>query len=239
MQLRLAFAVAAFLEPEILIIDEVLAVGDAEFQKKCLGKMEDVSKSGRTILFVSHNLGAVTQLCSISVLLNGGAVVKIGKSNEVISQYLKQSCSDASIFERETIDKDIFIKKIMPQGHTGMAVTEFKHNEEILFQFNVVNKYKEDRYRLLVIILDDLKRRIFSTETFITSTDLRLSIEAKTLVRGRYSMSCIIYIPGVSQFDIVDDCCPFSVFDGGSHFAHLETFDYGTVFAKTFWNNTE
>src|SRR5258706_953802 len=72
MQLRLAFAVAAFLEPEILIIDEVLAVGDAEFQKKCLGKMEDVSKNGRTILFVSHNLSALQRLCKTSVILTQG-----------------------------------------------------------------------------------------------------------------------------------------------------------------------
>src|SRR5690606_28796202 len=72
MQLRLAFAVAAFLENEILIIDEVLAVGDAEFQKKCLGKMQDVSKSGRTVLFVSHNMSAVMELCRKAILLQQG-----------------------------------------------------------------------------------------------------------------------------------------------------------------------
>ena len=87
MQLRLAFAVAAFLEPEILIIDEVLAVGDAEFQKKCLGKMEDVSKSGRTILFVSHNMAAVENLCKRGVLLDGGRIINEGPINEVIERY--------------------------------------------------------------------------------------------------------------------------------------------------------
>lgn len=87
MQLRLAFAVAAFLEPEILIIDEVLAVGDAEFQKKCLGKMEDVSKSGRTILFVSHNMAAVENLCKRGVLMDKGGVVKEGRVSEITSYY--------------------------------------------------------------------------------------------------------------------------------------------------------
>ncbi|MCU0418238.1 MAG: ABC transporter ATP-binding protein [Cyclobacteriaceae bacterium] len=87
MQLRLAFAVAAFLEPEILIIDEVLAVGDAEFQKKCLGKMEDVSKSGRTILFVSHNMAAVENLCDRAVLLEGGQHIFAGPVADVIEQY--------------------------------------------------------------------------------------------------------------------------------------------------------
>jgi lipopolysaccharide transport system ATP-binding protein len=76
MQMRLAFAVAAHLDPEILVIDEVLAVGDAEFQKKCLGKMEDLSRTGRTILFVSHNMNAIDQLCSRVIWINGGAVIE-------------------------------------------------------------------------------------------------------------------------------------------------------------------
>ncbi len=87
MQLRLAFAVAAFLENEILIIDEVLAVGDAEFQKKCIGKMEDVSKSGRTVLFVSHNMYALNQLCVRSVVLRNGSVVSTGNTAEMIAFY--------------------------------------------------------------------------------------------------------------------------------------------------------
>ena len=89
MYVRLAFAVAAHLEPEILIVDEVLAVGDAAFQKKCLGKMEDVAASeGRTVLFVSHNMGAVTQLCSKSILLTQGKLTKSGASKAVVESYL-------------------------------------------------------------------------------------------------------------------------------------------------------
>jgi len=88
MYVRLAFAVAAHLESEILVIDEVLAVGDAEFQKKCLGKMDEVSKAGRTILFVSHNMQAIKQLCNKFIYLKDGAVVEIGEGEEVISNYL-------------------------------------------------------------------------------------------------------------------------------------------------------
>ena len=88
MYVRLAFAVAAHLEPEILIVDEVLAVGDAAFQKKCLGKMGDVAKEGRTVLFVSHNMAAVTQLCRRGFWLNDGHIVKIGLSQEVVESYL-------------------------------------------------------------------------------------------------------------------------------------------------------
>jgi lipopolysaccharide transport system ATP-binding protein len=88
MQLRLAFAVAAFLEPEILIIDEVLAVGDFEFQKKCIGKMESVTKSGRTILFVSHNISAVSSLCNKGIMLSGGRLEKQGDIGQVIHDYM-------------------------------------------------------------------------------------------------------------------------------------------------------
>jgi len=88
MYVRLAFAVAAHLEPEILLVDEVLAVGDAAFQKKCLGKMGDVAREGRTVLFVSHNMQAVARLCSRAILLDGGQVQKLGATPGVVSAYL-------------------------------------------------------------------------------------------------------------------------------------------------------
>jgi len=88
MKVRLAFSVAAHLEPEILIIDEVLAVGDADFQKKCLNKMEDVGQQGRTVLFVSHNMPAVTRLCERTILLDEGKVIEDGPSHQVVSAYL-------------------------------------------------------------------------------------------------------------------------------------------------------
>ena len=89
MQMRLAFAVAAHLEPEILLVDEVLAVGDASFQKKCLGKMGEISKQGRTIVFVSHNMAALRKLCPRAIRLEGGQVVESGDSNAVVSHYLQ------------------------------------------------------------------------------------------------------------------------------------------------------
>lgn len=89
MQVRLAFAVAAHLDPEILIIDEVLAVGDAEFQKRCLGKMNEVSRSGRTVLFVSHNMAAVEGLCSRAILVEKGCIVMTGPARSVVDSYLR------------------------------------------------------------------------------------------------------------------------------------------------------
>ena len=97
MYVRLAFAVAAHLEPEILVVDEVLAVGDAAFQKKCLGKIGDVSKDGRTVLFVSHNMTAVQSLCRNALWLDGGSIVEYGAASDVVSSYLQvtiESCTE-------------------------------------------------------------------------------------------------------------------------------------------------
>jgi len=93
MYVRLAFAVAAHLDPEILLVDEVLAVGDAEFQKKCLGKMGDVAKGGRTVLFVSHNMGAISRLCSTCVWLDRGRVSALGLARHTIDRYLTAGCA--------------------------------------------------------------------------------------------------------------------------------------------------
>lgn len=107
MQLRLAFAVAAFLQPEILVIDEVLAVGDAEFQKKCIQKMEQVTESGRTILFVSHNMAAVERLCAKSILLAGGSVRLFDRTSHVIEEY--------------TVNSD-------PSGNSGLYVAKHQNS---------------------------------------------------------------------------------------------------------------
>src|SRR5262249_48226100 len=112
MYMRLAFAVAAHLEPEILLIDEVLAVGDAAFQSKCLGKMGEVAKHGRTVVFVSHQMGAVAQLCKKAMLLKHGVVVKEGATQNVIDFYLNQVANqnDSGFVALES-DKDISITK--------------------------------------------------------------------------------------------------------------------------------
>jgi len=99
MYVRLAFSVAAHLEPDVLIIDEVLAVGDMAFQKKCLGKMEEVSGQGRTILFVSHNMQAIQKICTKGVLLNQGKIIAIGETTSVIEKYLNESIDKKSVYE--------------------------------------------------------------------------------------------------------------------------------------------
>ncbi len=117
MYVRLAFSIAAHIEPDILLVDEVLAVGDAEFQKKCLGKMEEVTgTAGRTILFVSHNMAAVEKLCTKSILLRKGQVVMVGKTKDVIEKYLKYE------YEKNSDENAIF---------------PFKEKDVIINSFNV------------------------------------------------------------------------------------------------------
>jgi lipopolysaccharide transport system ATP-binding protein len=131
MKVRLAFSVAAHLEPEILIIDEVLAVGDAEFQKKCLGKMEDVAGEGRTVLFVSHNMGAVERLCNSGIFLEAGKIIEKGTADYTIQKYLTSFESFQNNINQRTDrtgNGELVIEKIMlknehdqliDQVHTG------------------------------------------------------------------------------------------------------------------------
>ena len=104
MYMRLAFAVAAHLEPEVLVVDEVLAVGDAEFQKKCLGKMSEVAKQGRTVLFVSHNMPAITRLCNRAILLNTGSIEYDGVPHQLVAQYLQSDQGTTALREWTDID---------------------------------------------------------------------------------------------------------------------------------------
>jgi lipopolysaccharide transport system ATP-binding protein len=122
MYMRLAFAVAAHLEPEILLVDEVLAVGDARFQRKCLDKMEDVGQRGRTVVFVSHNMAAITRLCPRAILLHDGKVLADGPSHEVVSSYLSSGLGTTAI--REWPDLSRAPGNDIARLHSARVVTE-------------------------------------------------------------------------------------------------------------------
>jgi homopolymeric O-antigen transport system ATP-binding protein len=130
MYVRLAFAVAAHLEPEILVIDEVLAVGDMSFQKKCLGKMKEVATQGRTVLFVSHNMGAVARLCQSGMLLSEGRLIFKGDITETINRYAQTSTSsDAEISFPPNTEKILQMSSAKLLDQTGKPSTELDRNE--------------------------------------------------------------------------------------------------------------
>jgi lipopolysaccharide transport system ATP-binding protein len=128
MRVRLVFSVAAHLNPEILLVDEVLAVGDAAFQKKCLGKVKDVGHGGRKVLFLSHNMSAVSQLCERSLWLDDGRVVKVGSTPEIIHDYLSTTASTTGtwanswLYETEPEIKLLSASSITAEGvRTGIV----------------------------------------------------------------------------------------------------------------------
>lgn len=136
MYVRLAFAVAAHMEPEILVIDEVLAVGDIQFQKKCLGKMQDVSKQeGRTVLFVSHNMSAMSNLCNKGILLSQGTLQFEGNINDVINTYVSKNDSINGIIGRGTLGLKWWLNNVrMFQG--ASETTYINVNEPVSFQLD-------------------------------------------------------------------------------------------------------
>jgi len=145
MYVRLAFAVAAHLEPEILLIDEVLSVGDAEFQRRCLGRMEDMSNSGRTVLFVSHNMPAVVQLCDRAILLEGGRNTHEGPSADIVAHYLQStggSASQRSWPELETAPGDDLVRlrgvRVVREDGSSSGAIDVRHAVGIEIAFSVL-----------------------------------------------------------------------------------------------------
>jgi ABC-type multidrug transport system ATPase subunit len=137
MYVRLAFAVAAHLEPEILIVDEVLAVGDAEFQKKCLGKMQDVAtQGGRTVLFVSHNMSAVQSLCGRVIHLAGGQIKGDGEPQDEINDYL----STATV--NQTIHKRLKVGDAFTLMNMSVLPNPVESGKDVRFQFDLVANHR-------------------------------------------------------------------------------------------------
>jgi lipopolysaccharide transport system ATP-binding protein len=151
MYVRLAFAVAAHLEPEILIVDEVLAVGDAEFQKKCLGKMNQVSTSeGRTILFVSHNLTAVETLCTKAIYLDMGSIVTQGNTSDVVKEYVARGILSKRKISSEAMEKPIgnehitILEASIDNASTNNPDDIIDVSSEIILRMKIINHTKED-----------------------------------------------------------------------------------------------
>lgn len=236
MYVRLAFSVAAHLEPEILVIDEVLAVGDAEFQNKCLGKMQDVASTGRTVLFVSHNLAAVKKLCTKGVLLEKGEVKIQGDINDVIQEYIK-SGESSHIYKPEAVKSDVPVafRSIELLNSKQQHSTDFTCEEEILIKFNFALNKNPQPYSVFVIVKDKYDSPVFSAEHKIESEIITLKLEKRFLTRGRYQIHTFIHIPKVEQIDVAKDICGFTITDATSHLSIHGNYEYGNVFGNYKW----
>ncbi|MBS1573206.1 MAG: ATP-binding cassette domain-containing protein [Bacteroidetes bacterium] len=205
MYMRLAFAIAAHLEPDILIVDEVLAVGDAEFQEKCLGKMNEVTKEkGRTVLFVSHNLSAIQQLCPLSLCLQNGRLSQIGPTKNVIDHYLDIKEENCKFIPHS--NKDIYIADFFVEGENSSQLIPGKG---CLFTLVIYSKTVSAKLHFGIGVNDKMGNRIFTPFTKYDSEGLVLQqgdnqvhcqIESLPLMPGNYDIH--LYVG--SAFDAYD-----------------------------------
>jgi lipopolysaccharide transport system ATP-binding protein len=246
MYVRLAFAVAAHLEPEILLIDEVLAVGDAAFQKKCLGKMKNVSaKEGRTILFVSHQLGAIAQLCNSAFLIDKGELVQNGSVQHVLNYYMNLSANGVRGFEADEASrfKDVAIIKADTFDERGNPASNFTHKQEIIVKIRCkVNTWVSGTE--VRISVRDSKRKIFTADTELVvqkglipeELSVRAAIPSGLLRPGTYFLTLATYLPNQVIYDLIEDVLSITIIDGGSKYAASEGLDYGCVFVDCKWS---
>jgi len=159
MTVRLGFAIAAHLEPEILVVDEVLAVGDAEFQKKAIGKMQDISKGeGRTVLFVSHNMDAIRKLCNRGVLLKDGTVNFTGTTNEVIDTYILNNQNSSQKVFNKYISDSIFLKEAVICGEKNSPTNEVLIGEQwkVKIKFNIEGEVQNTVFGIGITTITDV-----------------------------------------------------------------------------------
>jgi lipopolysaccharide transport system ATP-binding protein len=190
MYVRLAFAVAAHLEPEILLVDEVLAVGDAEFQKKCLGKMGDVARGGRTVLFVSHNMGAIQQLCPTSIWLDGGRIADAGPSPRIVAAYLKSGYAPTNPSETvfpENPGKEAQLLRARVLNHEGIVTSKLSCSEPVILDLDFqVRESTPGLYGYLELMRTDGLRFLISYSQDVVPDPLA------SLRQGRYSIRIAI-----------------------------------------------
>lgn len=236
MYVRLAFSVAAHLEPEILVIDEVLAVGDAEFQKKCLGKMQDVASHGRTVLFVSHHLGSVKQLCNKGILLEKGTLKFAGSIDDTIKMY--QSGMEGNYaYSTSKNTSEIYLKNAGFKSSNNC----YSFDEEIPIYFGLANisAIEKRDVRLLFRITNNEEQIIATQEVKIKTTIevYHFSIPQSFLTKGHYFINIIIYNPGIEQIENIENVLSFEVLNNPSQFDHLETFNIGNIYLNENWTN--
>ncbi len=208
MYVRLAFAVAAHLESEILIVDEVLAVGDAEFQKKCLGKMSDVqNKEGRTVLFVSHNLDAVKKLCNKGLLLHHGGLIHEGLIDSTLNAYVKNylaSESASKIIYDLDATKEAQILKVELKDENSNSVIDYFTDQDVYIHITLFNRCTNDNARLNFSILDKYENVIFITRRtldFKGTTNWVVKIPQNVLIANSYLIGLALDIPSVKLLD--------------------------------------
>lgn len=249
MYVRLAFAVAAHLEPEILLVDEVLAVGDVQFQKKCLGKMKSITGEGRTVLFVSHNMGQIANLCNRVMLINDGSIIRDGDSNAVVEEYIRSSISvinnksnSGNILESEYVT----LKSLSIYGEDADALpkTGKPLNIELLFDFKI--PITSPGVRVFIRTLQGVELLYLTSTPFgglvVEKAEgkirFKLSIDELLLTAGQYVLAVGVNRVGQADYLPLREACQFEVSpnDYYSVGIHLINTKVGLMAARHKWS---
>lgn len=253
MYVRLAFAVAAHLEPEILIVDEVLAVGDAQFQKKCLGKMEEVGKSGRTVIFVSHNMGAINQLCGKCIFIKTGTIANIGETSNVISEYLLINSGEQSkvIFNANTIRTGngfcVFdLAELRDAQNQNQNKFSIGNDIILIFKFKRIKPLPRGlRSGVEIISADGLpianmvdQDSGFNINTFPDHNQISINMKDMRLYPGKYSIN--LWLGDLScdmTYDNIENALNFEIIGGGQLTSRILPRSAGLIFLTPEWKS--
>ena len=254
MYVRLAFAVAAHLTPEILIVDEVLAVGDQEFQKRCLGRMRDVSQSGRTVVFVSHSMPSVEALCSRTILLAGGTIEADGKPRQVISRYLQSASSGTkwdvrTVADRAGNGRARFTKIELLDATCDLPLPTVEFSRPFRIRMHYLTRERIENPVIGIAITTDRDERVFLTDNVEGQFTIQMIdgegfvdclLEQQWLLPGKYKLE--VWMADVRWSRFVDHLCPVGQIEvtanqSANAVSDLSVNGRGLVFCPTRWQS--
>lgn len=237
MMVRLGFAVAAHLDPEILVVDEVLAVGDAEFQKKAIGKMQDVSRGeGRTVLFVSHNMDSILNLCNNGVLLENGQTKFSGNIQDTVDKYLMAGASSFK-FENKECSSGLCVKTLKFVGNDRQTRGTYMFDESIKLHAELERKtsYEIQRSTILSITMLQRNKKICTVEQPLVGMNdsnnaiFDCELPASLFAPGTYYFEICIHIPNVEFIQLVNEAITVTISDTGTELLKYNGVDSGVV----------
>jgi lipopolysaccharide transport system ATP-binding protein len=246
MYVRLAFAVAAHLEPEILLVDEVLAVGDTAFQKKCLGKMGDVAKKGRTVLFVSHNIDAVCALCVKCALLQNGRLIVLSCTTDVVAQYLDTDSASMSSVEFVAGSSEAYFHSAGLYDSEGRLGTCFSMMDNLTLKCRFQVQQSLPDLEVAFSVRNFRGERIFCSPNIIGEQPLSIEtagihtvaaiIPSRLLLPGRYFIDIALHRPNLQLYDYRERALSFEVIQPSGRYSNFPSSAFGYVHAEVIWH---
>ena len=240
MMVRLGFAIAAHLEPEILVVDEVLAVGDAEFQKKAIGKMKDVSmQGGRTVLFVSHNMDSMLNLCNKGTILENGKVIFESDIRSAVAEYLSSGKSEVHYIQENPNEK-VYIKEVCFIGNECQQKGSYSFAESVSLRivFGKMPNFHFENKTVASIYLQTINQtKICCLELKLEDLDNKdeisfdITYPAEVLLPNNYMIHVDIHLPNVCFYDR-QDTCTFNIYDNGTDFLKYNGRNMGFIMLK-------